>query len=298
VSRTVGIITALDRELRPLIGAKAGVWTRTNVAYGGRSLICYEATDRVAVAGGIGCRQAEAAARAAIEKYSPQILISAGLAGALIPNLSVGSIVTPNVIVDAATGAEYRCGRTSTTETLRHGENRPHQQDHVAQPPGSPGRAGVARAGVEAPGSPDRGGVAGAGVEAPSPVRLVSASEVAGPRSKADLAQRFHALAVDMEAAGVARVAQECNVGFLCVKAISDEFDFPLPPLNRFVDGEGSFKTGSFAVWTALRPKHWPKVFELSRNSARALQALAAWLEQNTSGCVNAGAVVTLERVS
>jgi len=282
VSRTVGIITALDRELRPLIGAKAGVWTRTNVAYGGRSLICYEATDRVAVAGGIGCRQAEAAARAAIEKYSPQILISAGLAGALIPNLSVGSIVTPNVIVDAATGAEYRCSRTSTTETPRHGENRSRQQDHVAQPPGSP----------------DRGGVARAGVEAPSPVRLVSASEVAGPRSKTDLAQRFHALAVDMEAAGVARVAQECNVGFLCVKAISDEFDFPLPPLNRFVDGEGNFKTGSFAVWTALRPKHWPKVFELSRNSARALQALAAWLEQNTSGCVNAGAVVTLERVS
>src|SRR5215472_11592800 len=35
----------------------------------------------------------------------------------------------------------------------------------LAQPPGSPDRAGVARAGVEAPGSPDRAGVARTGVE-------------------------------------------------------------------------------------------------------------------------------------
>jgi adenosylhomocysteine nucleosidase len=99
-----------------------------------------------------------------------------------------------------------------------------------------------------------------------------------------------------MEAAGVARAARERNTGFLCVKSISDEFDFSVPRLDRFVDGEGNFKTGSFAAWTALRPQHWPKVLELSRNSARALRALAAWLDQNTSGGVHAGAV-TLERV-
>jgi adenosylhomocysteine nucleosidase len=70
-----------------------------------------------------------------------------------------------------------------------------------------------------------------------------------------------------------------------------------MPPLNRFVDFEGNFKTGSFAAWTALRPQHWPKVLDLSRNSARALRALAAWFAQNTSSCLDAGAV-TLERVS
>ena len=261
MNRTIGIITALERELHPLV--EAGGWARTNLV-SSRSLTCYELGRRVVVAGGIGSKQAEAATRAVVEKYHPQILISAGLAGALIPSLKVGSIVTPNVIVDASTGAEYRC-RTSTTETLRHGEN------------------GANRTGEGACATP--------------PCRLVSASEVAGPQSKADLAERFHALAVDMEAAGVARVAHECNAGFLCVKAISDEFDFAMPPLNSFVDGEGNFKTGSFAAWTALRPRHWSKVLDLSRNSARALRVLAAWLAQNTSGSLDAGAVVTLEHV-
>jgi adenosylhomocysteine nucleosidase len=279
MNRTVGIIMALERELHPLV--EAGGWTRTDLACCSRSLPCYESGNRVAVAGGIGCKQAEAAARAVVEKYRPQILISAGLAGALIPGLKVASIVTPNVIVDAATGAEYRCNRTSTTETLRHGEN---GDNRTGEGTSTPARATPARSGDP-------------GACATRNCRLVSASEVAGAQSKANLAERFHALAVDMEAAGVARVAQECNAGFLCVKAISDEFDFSLPPLNRFVDDEGNFKTGSFAAWTVLRPQHWPKVLELSRNSARALRALAAWLAQNTSGGLDAGAV-TLERVS
>jgi adenosylhomocysteine nucleosidase len=276
---TIGIITALGRELHLLV--EAGGWARTDLTRGSRKFTCYENVDRVVVAGGIGCKQSEAATRAVVEKYHPQILISAGLAGALIPSLKVGSIVTPNVIVDAATGAEYRCNGTSTTETLRHGENRAYRTGEGAS---TPARATPARSGDP-------------GVCATRPCRLVSASEVAGPQSKANLAERFHAQAVDMEAAGVARVAHECNAGFLCVKAISDEFDFTMPPLNRFVDGEGNFKTGSFAAWTALRPHHWPKVLDLSRNSARALRALAAWLAQNTSGCLDAGAVVTLEHV-
>jgi ribonuclease R len=60
-------------------------------------------------------------------------------------------------------------------------------QGYVAQARGSPDRAGVARAGVEAPGSPDRAGVARAGVEVPgSPDRAgvaraaVEASSPAG----------------------------------------------------------------------------------------------------------------------
>jgi adenosylhomocysteine nucleosidase len=280
MSIAIGIITALERELHPLIDAKAGGWTRTDLARGSRSLICYESGDRVAVAGGIGCNQAEAAARAVVEKYRPRILISAGLAGALIPSLKVGSIVTPNVIVDAATGAEYRCKTTSATETLRHEEN---GASRTGEGTSTPARA-----------TPVRSGDPGACVT--RPCRLVSTNEVAGAQSKADLAERFQALTVDMEAAGVARVAQECNLGFLCVKAISDESDFPMPPLNRFVDREGNFKTGSFAAWTALRPQHWSRVLELSRNSALALRALAGWLAQNASGCLDAGAV-TLECV-
>src|SRR5215470_4085135 len=103
--KKAAIIAALDRELHPLVEG----WARTFLQSGGRSLVCYEHKDMVAIAGGIGCERAEQAARAAVASFQPEVLISAGLAGALIRSLKVASIVTPNVIVDAARGVEYRC---------------------------------------------------------------------------------------------------------------------------------------------------------------------------------------------
>src|SRR5215471_17380331 len=190
----VAIITALDRELHPLVDD----WNSSPLHSSGRTFPCYHTGAVVAVAGGIGSSRAELAARAVMESYHPQTLVSAGLAGALIRSLKVGSIVTPNVIVDAATGTEYRSSLS--------------------------------------------GDVVGGGV-------LVTSEEIAGVAGKAALVERFHGLIVDMEAAGVARVAQEYNVGFRCVKAISDEFDFAMPPLNPFVDQEGNFRTGRFLAW-------------------------------------------------
>jgi adenosylhomocysteine nucleosidase len=239
--KKAAIIAALDRELHPLVEG----WARTFLESGGRSLVCYEQRGMVAVAGGIGCERAEQAARAAVASFQPEVLISAGLAGALIRSLKVASIVTPNVIVDAARGVEYRC------------------------------QLG--------------GDVVGGGV-------LVSSGAIADAEAKAGLVERYHALVVDMEAAGVARVAQETGTGFRCVKAISDELDFALPPLHRFVDEEGVFQSGRFAAWAVLRPRHWLAVVRLARNSAKAAKALAARLEKDLAGNVRSATVVTLER--
>lgn len=235
----IAVIAALDRELHPLVDE----WNSRPLSANGKALHCYHTGGLIAVAGGIGATHAEAAARAAMENYHPQILVSAGLAGALIRSLKVGSIVTPNVIVDAATRTEYRC--------------------NVG------------------------GAVVGGGV-------LVTSGEVVGAEAKSALVERFHGLVVDMEAAGVARVAQEFNVGFRCVKAISDEFDFAMPPLSRFVDEQGNFKTGKFVTWAALRPQQWAGVLRLARNSSRAARALSQWLKNNLSGSFPPGTVVTL----
>ena len=77
-------------------------------------------------------------------------------------SLKVGNIITPNVIMNSASGTEYRC---------------------------------------------DQGG----GI-------LVTAGEIAGNTSKQALVEKFHALAVDMEAAAVAEVAKNAQIGFRCVK--------------------------------------------------------------------------------
>src|SRR5258708_31083988 len=137
------------------------------------------------------------------------MLISAGLAGALIRSLKVGSVFLPNVVVDAADGAEYRCTADG---------------NHVS------------------------GGV------------LVSAAEIAGAEAKRELVNRFHGLVGDMEAAGVAKVAQKGQIGFRCVKAISDEADFAMPPMGQFLNAAGGFQSGKFALWAALQPWQWPRI--------------------------------------
>jgi len=106
---------------------------------------------------------------------------------------------------------------------------------------------------------------------------LISADTVAGVEQKVKLAESYGAQAVDMEAAAVARGALARGVRFMAVKAISDESNFAMPAMDRFVGGNGQFRTGNFVIFAALRPWLWPRVIRLARNSAKASRAL--WLE-------------------
>jgi adenosylhomocysteine nucleosidase len=119
---------------------------------------------------------------------------------------------------------------------------------------------------------------------------LVSFGSVATPEQKAKLRDSFGALAVDMEAAAVARAAEARGVRFAVVKVISDEFDFDLPSTERFVDGNGQFLELRFARYAAVRPWLWPRIARLVRNSNRASGALCDWLRT-----INAQSVLAAE---
>lgn len=108
---------------------------------------------------------------------------------------------------------------------------------------------------------------------------LVSSREVVQSREKRQLGARFAAEAVDMEAVAVAALARQRGVGFLAVKAISDELDSALPPVGRFVDRAGHFQTNRFLVYMAVRPHLWPMVRRLARDSEGAARALCRQLE-------------------
>ena len=236
----IAVIAAMEREVSPLVQG----WEKSRVEHAARTFRCYGRNNIFAIVSGIGAGNAELAARAAMEKFHPRALVSAGLAGALMRSLKIGNIVMPNVIIDAENGTEYRC------------------------------KLG--------------GEVIGGGV-------LVSSNAVASPAAKQQLVERFHGLIVDMEAAGVARVAHQYGIGFRCVKAISDEVDFELPPLQRFVIADGDFQSGAFAAWAAVHPQHWMKIAALARNSGRAAAALCDWLSKNLNESLQAAEVVTLE---
>jgi adenosylhomocysteine nucleosidase len=237
----IAIIAAMEREIAPLVRG----WQRGTLSSGERKFVVFDRDGVVAVVSGIGCKNAGLAARAVVTQYRPALLLSVGLAGALIRSLKAGSVFTPNVVVDASDGGEYRCTADG---------------NHV------------------------NGGV------------LVSSGEIAGIEGKRELVTRFHGLVVDMEAAGVAKVAQQEQIGFRCVKAISDEADFAMPPMEKFLNATGEFQSGKFALWAALRPWQWRRVAALARNSKHGIEALCTRLRNDLASGLPPKEIVTLDR--
>lgn len=108
---------------------------------------------------------------------------------------------------------------------------------------------------------------------------LVSALRVAGTMGKRRLAASYSASAVDMEGAAVARVAKQHGIPFVAVKAISDELEFPMPPVSGFVTPQGKLRSAALAGYVAVRPKWWVPTIRLALNSRRASENLSVALQ-------------------
>jgi len=219
----VGIIAALEREVRPLMKSTGWGWRVQEREHGGRKFRFLAGnTDVVLVCGGIGAEAARRAAVAMIEVYAPTVIYSVGFAGALDPSLKAGEVVQPAQVIDVTDGSRV---------TLSEGK-------------------GV----------------------------LVSFGSVASPAQKAQLRGSYGAQLVDMEAAAVWHAAEAHGVKFMAVKAISDEFDFTFPEIEKFVDAHGRFQEGRFARFVMVRPWLWGKVNRLAQGSNRAVSGLNDWL--------------------
>ena len=108
---------------------------------------------------------------------------------------------------------------------------------------------------------------------------LVSFMAVAGAQQKAKLAQAYGAIAVDMEAAAVGSAARAHGITFGSTKAISDELNFEIPSMDRFINSEGQFRSTSFVLFATLRPWLWNSIARLASNTRKAEKALGAHLE-------------------
>ncbi len=109
---------------------------------------------------------------------------------------------------------------------------------------------------------------------------VVSVHRTASVQQKAVLAKAYWAHAVDMEASAVARGAQAHGITFVGLKAISDEADFEMPSIDRFIASDGKFRTAAFTAFVAFRPWLWRRVIQLAGNSKKAANALCEWLDQ------------------
>lgn len=106
----IAIVAAIERELRPLIKN----WRSTTIQHEGREFTFYENDYAVAVCGGIGYEAGRRAAQAAVVTYSPELLISAGVAGALVPDLHVGETIFPSTVIDARDSSRHQTAIQNT----------------------------------------------------------------------------------------------------------------------------------------------------------------------------------------
>lgn len=105
---------------------------------------------------------------------------------------------------------------------------------------------------------------------------LVSSSGIATSEQKRSLREKYHALAVDMEASAVAERASAHAVQFMAIKSISDTAVTTLPDFSRFVRENGEFATARFVLHTMFHPTLWPELRKLAVNTGVAAKNLTS----------------------
>jgi len=103
----VAIVAALEREVWPMVRD----WSSRRWEHEGNGFKFFENSGVVLVCAGVGAEAARRAAEAIVNLYRPALLVSAGFAGALDPNLQVGDMLVPNCVIDAADGSRTEHGR-------------------------------------------------------------------------------------------------------------------------------------------------------------------------------------------
>ncbi len=101
--KRVAIVAAMQVELAPLLGN-----TEARVLDG---VDLYEFPQAMIAVGGIGEKHARHGAEVVVAEAQPLLLVSAGMAGAVSPNLKVGDVARIREVVDVATGERYPADR-------------------------------------------------------------------------------------------------------------------------------------------------------------------------------------------
>jgi adenosylhomocysteine nucleosidase len=213
--KAIAIVAAMSLELAPLLGK-----TQSRYVSG---VELFELPEAMVAVGGMGEKPARHAAEVVIEQAQPKLLVSAGMAGALSPQLKVGDVGRVREVVDGASGDRY----------------------------------------------PTRGGE----------WVLATSQDVSDVAQKKALLTKYGADVVDMEGAAVAQAAKERGLEFAALKAISDDSGFAMPPMMRFIDGDGRFETRQFLIYIALHPKWWATLGKIRKNSKLASANLCRALE-------------------
>ena len=231
---TIGLIAAMADESNALL-RQTKKWERIKLGrYTGHrfelpSLTC------ILVTSGMGIRRAAEATRALVAEYSPQMLISFGIAGAVEPELEIGDVVAAESFCPLDADALGPClPLAALPETAREAAV------HV---------------------------LAGRGA------RLFKGTAITTGGSQVS-SQRIGALPhpiLEMETAGIARVAAEKNITLFSLRAISDGPRAPIPfDLGEVMDADANLQMGKLLKAILRNPKLLLQARQMNRNSRTA----------------------------
>jgi adenosylhomocysteine nucleosidase len=117
MSTRIGIISAMEREVAPFISG----WRTVGIPKGPFVMRTDVSGETAYIASGIGREPGIAAAEALMATFKPDVLVSAGFAGALVSERKVGDEILAGVVVDGATGESFQTESRSNSRIVSSG---------------------------------------------------------------------------------------------------------------------------------------------------------------------------------
>ena len=237
----IAVFVAMESELASLARRLSG---RERETIGGQGVVRGRCGGQPVLVcrTGIGER-VEGGMRAVLERYKPSFVLSAGVAGALDPDLRAGGLVLCETVVS---GPDPQAPAVLSDARLLEAA-----------------ASAAARAGLRA----RRG-------------RSLTVDGIVGdPAAKAELRLSTGADVVEMESHRVGLAAQERGLPFLAARAVLDEAADPLPELPGVVAPDGTERMWAVLPYLVAHPQRLPLLLRLARSRRRALEALGLFLE-------------------
>ena len=101
----IALVCAMPMELRPL--TKRLALERTTLGGGPARRGSLDGREVVAVVTGMGTALAEAGVRRLLDAVTPSVVVVVGITGAVDDETPIGTVVTPALVIDHATGREH-----------------------------------------------------------------------------------------------------------------------------------------------------------------------------------------------
>jgi adenosylhomocysteine nucleosidase len=240
--RKIGLVAAMAQESKALLH-QLTTWDRISLSHFQASRFELSGQQCVLITSGMGMQRAAAATRELMNDFSPHLLISFGIAGAVDAELQVGDVVLAESV------CQFDRGVVSPLIPLSHWMDAAYKAiSHIVSEQGHRVYTGTA---VTTNGS--------------------QATQV-------QLGDLLHPI-LEMETAGIAREAVEKGIPLLSLRAISDGPSAPLPfVLGEVMDEHANLRTGGLLRLILRHPGIIFQSLRMRRNSRIAEESAASSL--------------------